>query len=472
MYLNYTQKEQAYLFILEIITNEKTNSIKLDIISKLLRSKIIYGNKYFSSEKLEYILINNSNTLQTKIPTKYQKNNILHILTYSYSNGGHTRIIERWVEHDKNSKIHSILLTEQQKIQINPELHNIIKKQNGNIFSISNIKDIQKKALLLRRIASRYEIIILHIHNYDITPLLAFGTLDFKRPIFFYNHSDHLFWIGASIADLILEIRTYGIKISDMYRGTNKSYLLGIPIGKNIKHLNYNKQAIKHKLSIPLNKKIILSVASSYKFTPTKDINFIKLVEQVININSEILFIIIGADIKKLNWSKTVRKSCNRIITIPKIPHNQLLDYISITDLYIDSAPLGGGVAVIDMIYSNIPILSLKSIIPNFDYLLNSEALCNDLNELLQKTNLILYNKNFRKKHIKETYNLLNQFTNRRLWNSKIKGIYNIAQNMEHNIYSIYSKKYNDANLNNFLCILHKAYLLDIIKIIGIKRFL
>ncbi|EAL7199706.1 hypothetical protein DUI12_09565, partial [Campylobacter coli] len=122
------------------------------------------------------------------------------------------------------------------------------------------------------------------------------------------------------------------------------------------------------------------------------------------------------------------------------------------TDLYIDSAPLGGGVAVIDMIYSNIPILSLKSIIPNFDYLLNSEALCNDLNELLQKTNLILYNKNFRKKHIKETYNLLNQFTNRRLWNSKIKGIYNIAQNMEHNIYSIYSKKYNDANLNNFLC--------------------
>ncbi|ECQ5444094.1 hypothetical protein FZJ86_08860, partial [Campylobacter coli] len=251
MYLNYTQKEQAYLFILEIITNEKTNSIKLDIISKLLRSKIIYGNKYFSSEKLECILINNSNTLQTKIPTKYQKNNILHILTYSYSNGGHTRIIERWVEHDKNSKIHSILLTEQQKIQINPELHNIIKKQNGNIFSISNIKDIQKKALLLRRIASRYEIIILHIHNYDITPLLAFGTLDFKRPIFFYNHSDHLFWIGASIADLILEIRTYGIKISDMYRGTNKSYLLGIPIGKNIKHLNHNKQAIKHKLSIP-----------------------------------------------------------------------------------------------------------------------------------------------------------------------------------------------------------------------------
>lgn len=471
-YLDCNQKELAYLFVLQTIINEKSNSTKLNMINKLLKSKIIYGNKYLSSDKLENILIDNAIKLKTKLPDKYQQNNILHILTYSYPNGGHTRVIERWVKHDINLKTHSILLTEQKKVQINLELHNIIKKQNGNIFSISHIKDIQKKALLLRKIASRYEIIILHIHNHDITPILAFGTSDFKRPVLFYNHSDHLFWIGVSISDLILEIRSYGVKISNKYRGTNKSYLLGIPIEKNNISLNLDKNILKQKLSIPLNSKIVLSVASSYKFTPTENINFIKIAEQIININSEILFIIIGANAKKLNWDSTVKKLNNRLIILPKIPYNQLLDYISITDLYIDSLPLGGGVAIIDMIYSNIPILSLKYIIPNFDFLLNSQALCDNLDELLQKVNLILYNKNYKKIHIKEIHKRLNQFTSKKLWDYKIQNIYNITQNIQHTVSNIHSKKCDDDNINNFLCILYKTYLFDIVKIIGFKNFL
>lgn len=40
----------------------------------------------------------------------------------------------------------------------------------------------------------------------DPTAVVAFGIEKFERPVIFYNHSAHLFWIGKSIADIVLDV--------------------------------------------------------------------------------------------------------------------------------------------------------------------------------------------------------------------------------------------------------------------------
>lgn len=465
--LNSEEKTSAFLYILNTINNEKNVNTQINMIISLLKSKLIYGSGYYSSDIIENILIRESNKLNIELTNKYNKNTILHIMTTSYSNGGHTRVVERWIENPLDLKQHSLLLTEQNVEEVNQRLKMAILDNKGEIVSINNIKNIYEKAIELRKIASKYEIIILHIHNYDILPILAFANKNFTRPIALYNHSDHLFWIGICISDMILELRTYGIKVSNNYRDIARNFFVGIPLDDKICKNYYNKNEIKENLKISKDKKIILSVASSYKFTTYKAFNFTKIINQVLLENENTYFIIIGANANSLNWNI----NHSRVKIINKIPYEELIKYISIADLCIDSFPLGGGATLIDMINQKVPILSLKTIIPQFDFIINSNAYCKNIKELLYKSACILNNIQYKQYHIDNLTESLLKYNGTDNWNNKINNFYNIIESKEHKTYNFNSKYNKNLLINDFLCNLYKNNNFTILKIIGIVKF-
>lgn len=465
--LNAEEKNSAFLYILNIIENTTDIDKKIKIINKLLKSKLIYGNKYYSSNVIENILIKKSNSLKTVLSNEYSKNTVLHIMTKSYYDGGHTRVVERWIENPLDQKKHSLLLTEQKSNSINERLYQAVIDKKGEVISIYDNENLYKKAIRLRQIASKYEIIVLHIHNYDILPILAFANKDFKRPIALYNHSDHLFWIGVCISDIILELRTYGTKISRNYRDIKRNFFLGIPIDNNIYHNNKNKNLLKDKLQIPINKKVIISLASSYKFTTYKNFNFLTIVDKILSNNQNTFFIIIGANVKKLKWDINNKN----IKIIEKLPYEKLIDYINIADLYIDSFPLGGGTTLIDIANHQIPILSLRSFIPQFDFTIKSNTYCKNIEQLLHKTSQILKNENYKQIHIDNMNSIIKKI-NQDYWNSNINNFYNIIESKEHKIYNFNSKCHKNLSTNDFLCNLYKNNVFSIVKIVGLFNFI
>lgn len=447
--LNVEDKLKLFLEAIENIKLEKSHQKQIDKINKLLRTNIIYGNGYFSSWDLEEILLNISKTINVDIDSKYEKNSFLHIMTRTYETGGHTRVVERWIDSSPSGEKHSLLLTEQEINDIHKRLNSAVMSKNGNLISLSDIKDFCEKAKTMRKIASNYEIIILHVHMHDITPILAFGVEEFKRPIIFYNHADHLFWVGGSIADVVAELREWGQNISRKYRSIDRNHIISVPSDTNKCIVEYDKNSIKTELGLPLDQKIVLTMASANKYIPFDNIDFLKVAKDILK-NKDVVIVAIGIDFNILpKWKDFAKVYYDRFIIKPLIPYEDVQKYIKVSDLYIDSMPIGGGTAVIDVIKHNIPVLSLKTPISQFDYLVKSNCYCLDMKDFMMKFNLYIYNINesyVALEQVKLNLNLFNAIDN---WQKNVHCLYDKIRDSTHKIYVFNSEICQEEAVNN-----------------------
>ena len=65
-----------------------------------------------------------------------------------------------------------------------------MSEKSGKVYNLDSHP--AAKINQIRKIASGFEKIILHIHSDDLVTFIAFATNDFKRPVLFFNHLDHL----------------------------------------------------------------------------------------------------------------------------------------------------------------------------------------------------------------------------------------------------------------------------------------
>lgn len=325
----------------------------------------VYHPGVFLSSTIENTVTEIASSLQITSPkVDVKPNSFLHVMTIAYTAGGHTRVVERWTEKSPIGQTHSLILTAQGKREIPERLTNAVADKNGELIVLS-ARDDCDNALRLRDIASGYAHIILHIHPFDILPLLAFGTPDFKRPVIFYNHADHIFWLGLSISDIIADLSVKGQRITLDRRMASNSFILPVPLDCPQQLLT--KSEARKRLNLPHDKKIVLSIGSSYKYFPSSDMNFPETAITLTRELKDLLVLVIGPHKDEKTWQNAARESNGKIKALGVIPHVQLNDYIMASDLYIDSFPFGAGTTVLEVGLSGVPVLSVDNGLTQFD---------------------------------------------------------------------------------------------------------
>lgn len=270
LYDKFYKKIQKYQKNFEYMldTIDKTNSIelKLKLGEVALKYAVNSNTGYFTSSKLETLYTDYAKTID--IPDyniEYKPNSFLHVLTMGYKTGGHTRVVERWIKNAPLNEFHNVvILNKTDKFEV---LEKNTKDKNGECFYFSNELSLKEKALKLRELAMHFEFIILHTHMEDPIATVAFGTEKFTRPVIFYNHADHLFWIGKSISDLTLDL-IENAEITKERRNIDKTFYMGIPTDIHIKETTKSKDEYRKELGLPLNKRIIMSSGIINKFNP------------------------------------------------------------------------------------------------------------------------------------------------------------------------------------------------------------
>ncbi|MCI0500860.1 MAG: hypothetical protein L0Y61_03845, partial [Epsilonproteobacteria bacterium] len=215
-----------------------------------------YSGTFIHHQLEEDLIKISENIIDCEFDISFEADHILHVMTEAYNIGGHTRVVENWIK--ATSHKHSVFFN-------NPHsacpifLTDSVKSKNGLII-LNDKNGFVEKAKYLAQVASRFRYVVLHHHSHDILPLLSFGTKRFKRPIFFYNHADHMWGCGYSVCDSIIEICEKGIQHSIKYRGIpeEKTFFGGIPIELSEKIDDKSNQIEKY----------IVSMASSYKYKP------------------------------------------------------------------------------------------------------------------------------------------------------------------------------------------------------------
>lgn len=423
-YYPLVEQNRRYLeYLLAQITAQK------DPRSRLLLARIAayfatyHHTGYFTSSVLENVFAQHARTL--KIPLagiSCRPNSFLHVLTEGYETGGHTRVVERWIEFAPPHQTHSAVILCPTGAALKT-LQAQIAAKHGQYICFDNNLTLEQKALELRKLAAGYEFIVLHTHMEDPTAVLAFATPDFTRPVFLYNHASHLFWVGKSAADVVLDIQQRD-GVTREKRGIENPFFVGIPSAQ-ITFADPDKQALRRRLNLPADKKIIISSGSEFKYMAIGGDDFLDVVRPLMDDNTYLYFIGVP---NTGRWKAAFESSKGHIVPMGYIPFNQgFTDYIAAADLYLDSYPLCGGTACMDAVAAGTPVLSLQSVYPQFDYLIHTPAYCTQTNDFLEKARKVLNEPAYARELLTALRTSLAQNQSPAAWNARLEKLLQAA---------------------------------------------
>ena len=190
---------------------------------------------------------------------------VLHVATQVAVVSGHARMIRRWIKHDQ-SNVHSLILTRQID-RVPPELQRAVESAGGCLEQLNRkAGSVLAWARRLQRAISRSDMVVLHVHNMDVIPFIALGGMKRRPPVIFLNHSDHLFWLGAGFADMVVNTRVSGHRLSVARRGIEERRNALLPLCLEPMARSSSREAAKAALGFPADSVIILTIARSVKY--------------------------------------------------------------------------------------------------------------------------------------------------------------------------------------------------------------
>jgi glycosyltransferase involved in cell wall biosynthesis len=289
------------------------------------------------------------------LPTKETRRKVLHLATCVQSVGGHTKLIANWISNDPGS-CHSLLITGGSSSQREEDIPLWLREavsDNGGCLVVLPSTGLLSKALSLRTIVQRdVDMVVMHHHPDDVVPVVAFAT-DRCPPVAILNQAHHVFWLGPSISDAVIEIWPSGRPLSETRRFVKHSLFLPIPLSASPQVSRANA---RRALQIPDDQVAMLSIGSAFKYTPTDTHDFYRVAIILLERHPHVHLYLIGVTwddcAEYLNHRQHDRLHLLGIIEEPSL-------YRAAADIYLEGFPLCSETALLESTLSGAcPVLS------------------------------------------------------------------------------------------------------------------
>lgn len=320
-----------------------------------------FASSYFSNEQLESVLrqIGVSQLPQQPYQSRASTNKIrwLHVMTHSFETGGHTALCRRWIELDVSNDVHDLAFTFQTESKADPKLLSVIKVRGGNISFLSEYVTMVERAAQLKSLALEADVVVLHVHMWDPIPAIAFAQSG-GPAVLVVNHSDHLYWTGASVVDLILNIRPSGEVLCSAHRGCNRLFKLPIPLPfQTDPSYDVNGQNCREQYGIPQSAMLFLTIGTPFKYVPMEDFSFLAAAEQLLFRLPQAYLIAVGPSPDDSNWADLAKRTQGRVIAVG-IQKN-LSPFHAAADVYLEGFPFGSLTALLEATLAGLmPVLA------------------------------------------------------------------------------------------------------------------
>jgi hypothetical protein len=270
---------------------------------------------------------------------------VLHVLSEAHPTGGHTRLVWRWIQHD-GERSHSVIVTNQGELAAPHALEDATHASGGKVYLLDQwTRDIFSRARLLRDLASSTDQVVLHIHPYDVLPIIAFADREGLPPVTLLNHADHVFWVGASISDVVAHYRHSGCRLSQNRRGIARERCAFIPIPVISSKRTFSQPQAKELIGLSSTTPVLLSIGWPYKYTPVNGLSFAEILTSVIEDNKEAILLVIGPNNEGV-WAEATRRTRGRIRTLGW--QAELTIFYQAADIFVDSFPLCSETALLE----------------------------------------------------------------------------------------------------------------------------
>jgi len=315
------------------------------------------------------------------LPLARQENRrrILHVATDVLGIGGHTRMLYHWIQKDRGS-CHSVLLLNQPETTPIPLwLSDAVKSNGGELLVFPTLSKLSQKAKWLRETAKRIaDLVVLHHCPFDVVPTVAFAVQDCP-PVAVLNHADHLFWLGSSVADIVINLRTAGSKHTAERRFIKHNTILPIPLVEPAEGLP-RKQA-RLQFGMGEDQCMLLSVGRAEKYRPSGSFDFVATANKILDRQESAHMYVVGETLEGITpYLNYVPHE--RLHFMGSIEDTSL--YLMAADLYLESFPFGSNTALLEAAMRGLPVVPgyaplFELMGANNDSLL--DLLCNPISE-------------------------------------------------------------------------------------------
>jgi hypothetical protein len=273
----------------------------------------------------------------------------LHVLTEAYGTLGHTNLCRRWIEYEQ-TVTHDVVLLDQ-TVEIPRNLREVVSKSGGTFVVLDVMAPFLARAQQLRTYAWKTaDVVVLHTHPEDVIATTALGV-EGGPPVILVNHADHLFWIGCSIADLVLDIRTSGHSWTKTARGVERATMLPLPLpdvnpalstGEDRERL---RREVRNQWGVPESATVFLTIGSAAKYEPAQGLDFLETAKRILNQCEDAYVLAVGPS-EQGAWKKAKKASVGRIIPVGRQPSTD--PFCACADVYLEGFPAGSLTACLE----------------------------------------------------------------------------------------------------------------------------
>ncbi len=276
---------------------------------------------------------------------------VLHVATQVRGIGGHTRTMANWIRAD-STRTHSVVITAQPPgVEIPCRLSDGVVSAGGAVHRLDHRRPHTERAKELRRLAGDADAVILHHYGHDVIPVLAFAVSG-GPPVGLVNHADHLYWLGGSVADLVIHQRHVS-RTLDERRFVCRGEVLPIPLERAVSATE-PRSALRQRLGLPLDCRVLVCVGRASKFTPTREHNFYRAAAAVLDQNPEAVIAVVGVDHGQAT-AHAGGQLHERLLLLGERPSAS--DYLHAADGYVEGFPFGSQTALLEAAAAGLPVV-------------------------------------------------------------------------------------------------------------------
>jgi glycosyltransferase involved in cell wall biosynthesis len=281
---------------------------------------------------------------------------VLHVVTQCYGTGGSTQAIACWIDQDRG-RHHRVCTTRQKGTPPPEKLLAPLAAPSDLIRLDTERGGLMERAARLRELAAGSDMVVLHLHPYDVVPVIAFAGASGLPPVVYVDHCDHVFWLGTSIATVVMHMRDSGRLLAGARRGVDPARSTVVPrpirpIGRSTA-----RDEAKRRLGVDPAQVLLVTAADGSKYRPVGSPSFLELVTPVLERHPDALLIAAGPQPDEA-WQAATDRTDGRIRALGPLPDVRLLQEAA--DVYLDSFPFSSLTSLLEAGSLGTPVMTLR----------------------------------------------------------------------------------------------------------------
>lgn len=314
---------------------------------------------------------------------------VLHVASCVRAVGGHTRMMYHWVRNDQGS-CHSLVVVNQRDVPLPQWLFEAIRGSGGDLAVLPQGSCLCQKAKWLRDAAARAaDLVVLHHGAADVVPTVAFGVHE-SPPVALLNHADHTFWLGSSVSDMVINLRTVGSEHTATRRFVSSNTVVPIPLADPVRQMS--RRDARRVLGIPDDQVVLLSVGRAEKYRPCGPYDFVATAGKILDRQPGAHMYVVGESLAGI--APYVRYALHeRLHFVGSIEDPSL--YRAAADIYLESFPFGSNTALLEAAFSGLSVIPAYA--PLFPLLVANDDAVQDLlpnphdeEEYIERVNVLI----------------------------------------------------------------------------------